>query len=273
MSDFRERDWLDLNRANWDDRVPLHAESDYYDLDGFVAGGDTIRGFETGEVGDVEGKSLLHLQCHMGLDTLSWARRGASVVGVDFSPKAVEVAAGLAKRIGFSEEEAGFVTSDVYSAPDLLDFERFDIVYTGIGALCWLPDIEKWAETAAAFVAEGGFLYVAEFHPVTWTLWPSGNRIERDYFDGEAMVEDEPGTYTDGDAEIENTTTVEFQHTMGDVISAVAATGLRLEFLHEHDFTLFQAMDNVEPDGKGLYRPKEGEKSMPLMYSFKAVAE
>jgi SAM-dependent methyltransferase len=161
-------DWLELNRSNWDARVPVHTASRFYDLPGFVAGRDELRPFELEEVGDVTGRQLLHLQCHLGLDTLSWARHGAAVTGLDFSGPALATARELAERIG--ARDARFVESDVYRAPEALDGRTFDIVYTGLGALCWLPDIDRWARTAASLVAPGGFLYLAEFHPFCDTL-------------------------------------------------------------------------------------------------------
>ncbi|WP_031067953.1 class I SAM-dependent methyltransferase [Streptomyces sp. NRRL WC-3742] len=226
-------DWRTANRAIWDERVPIHTAGTFYDLPGFVAGGDTLRDFEPAEVGDVRGKTLLHLQCHIGLDTLSWARRGATVTGLDFSAPAVDVADGLATQIGATT--ARFVTADVYDAVRALDDQTFDIVYTGLGALCWLPDIARWARTAAALVAPGGFLYLAEFHPVTEVLAEDGRTVEGDYFHRDPIVVDEPGSYADRTAATTATLTYEWRHGIGDVVSALIAAGLRLEFLHEHD--------------------------------------
>src|SRR4051794_13740348 len=135
-------DWRAVNRALWDERVPIHVDSGFYDVAGFLAGGSTLRAFEIDELGDIDGRSLVHPQCHFGLDTLSWARRGARVTGLDFSRPAVEAARDVAARGGL---EARFVDADVYDAPQALDGERFDIVYTGLGALNWLPDVAAWA--------------------------------------------------------------------------------------------------------------------------------
>ncbi|MFJ8430974.1 class I SAM-dependent methyltransferase [Kitasatospora sp. NPDC094019] len=259
-------DWLATNRANWDGRVPVHTASDFYDLPGFVSGDEALRGFELAEVGDVSGKSLLHLQCHIGLDTLSWARHGATVTGLDFSAPAVEAATELAGKIG--ADTARFVVSDVYEAVTALDGQTFDIVYTGLGALCWLPDIERWARTAASLVAPGGFLYLAEFHPFGDTLGDDGRTVEYDYFDRDATVWDDPSTYTDGEVSSSATTTVEWQHGIGEVLSALVAEGLRVEFLHEHDFTLFPRFPVLERD-RGFRFPA-GQPRVPLMYSIRA---
>ncbi|MFE6866312.1 class I SAM-dependent methyltransferase [Kitasatospora sp. NPDC057692] len=260
-------DWLAANRANWDGRVPVHVASDFYDVPGFVAGKEPLRDFELAEVGDVRGKSLLHLQCHFGQDTLSWARHGAIVTGLDFSRPAVEAATALAERIG--ADTARFVVSDVYGAVDALDGRTFDVVYTGLGALCWLPDIARWARTVATLLAPGGFLYLAEFHPFAETLAEDGRTVEYDYFDREGTVWDEPSTYTDGElAPGAATVTVEWQHGVGEIVSALVAEGLRIEFLHEHDFTVFARFPVLEQDG--VFRFPEGRPRVPLMYSVRA---
>jgi SAM-dependent methyltransferase len=263
--------WRDANRAMWDERVPIHAASRHYDQAGFLAGGGDVNAFEVEEVGDVTGKRLVHLQCHMGQDTLSWARHGAAeVVGLDFSEPALEVARGLAAGLGFGPERASFVAADVYDAREALGGRTFDIVYTGIGALVWLPDVERWAEVAASLVAPGGFLYLAEFHPVADVLdWDTGTRFERDYLDEEAMVFDEPGTYTDGEANTRHNLNYEWNHSLGSVVSAIAATGLRIEFLHERDWTLFQKFASLEQTGRHFHQPG-GVPRAPLMYSLKA---
>ena len=157
-------DWFEVNREMWDERVPIHVASELYDVEAFVAGRSSLRPFELAELPDVRGRTLVHPQCHFGEDTLSWARLGARVTGLDFSGPAVEAARALAARC---ELEAEFVEANVYDASEALGGRRFDIVYTGLGALNWLPDIERWARVMASLVAPGGCLYLAEFHPFT----------------------------------------------------------------------------------------------------------
>jgi SAM-dependent methyltransferase len=260
-------DWLALNRANWDARVPIHAASRFYDLPGFVAGREELRPFELDEVGDVAGRTLLHLQCHIGTDTLAWARHGALVTGLDFSAPALETARSLARDIG--AHDARFVESDVYNAQAALAGRVFDIVYTGLGALCWLPDLDRWARTVAALLAPGGFLYLAEFHPFADIFSDDGRRVEFDYFDTEPRVWDEDVTYTDGTAHLESSVTVDFPHTLADVVNAVASAGLRLESLHEHDYTLFARFTDLE-EADGKYRLPAGRPRLPLIYSLRA---
>jgi 2-polyprenyl-3-methyl-5-hydroxy-6-metoxy-1,4-benzoquinol methylase len=191
-----DADWRVANRANWDERVPIDVAGPFYDLPGFVADKDTLRDFEPAEVGSANGKTLLHLQCDIGLDTLSWARRGAIVTGLDFSAPAVEVAGDLAARIGIT---ARFVTADVYDTVRALDGQSFDTVYTGFGALCRLPDMARCAQTVAALVAPGGFLYLAEYHPFADVLAEDGRTVENDYFQSGPIVVDAPGTYAYSD--------------------------------------------------------------------------
>ncbi|GAA4941740.1 SAM-dependent methyltransferase [Nonomuraea thailandensis] len=261
-------DYLRINLANWNARVPVHLDSDFYDVAGFKAGGSALREFELAEVGDVAGRSLAHLQCHLGLDTLSWARLGAEVTGLDFSDAAIEQARSIAAECGVP---ARFVTADVYDAPRALG-ETYDIVYTGIGALVWLPDLTRWAETVAALLKPGGFLYLAEFHPFTNVLDDdTGTRVTHDYFDRKPQIWDYPSSYTGGQS-LEHQTSVQFEHGLGDVVSAVAAAGLRLEFLHEHDHTLFRRFTDLVEAG-GCYRRPEGVPRVPLMYSLRAWAK
>ncbi|MFC9039215.1 class I SAM-dependent methyltransferase [[Kitasatospora] papulosa] len=265
-------DWHEINRARWDERVPIHAAGDFYGLDAFLAGRDALRDFELAEVGDVTGRTLLHLQCHIGLDTLSWARHGAAhVVGLDFSGPAVETARGLARSLELPADRAAFVAADVYDAAQAVPDSSYDIVYTGLGALNWLPDVTRWAEVAASLVAPGGFLYLAEFHPFTDCLDDeTGSTVTYDYFSSEAWVDDSPGTYADLDAVTVHNRSVEWQHPVGEVVSALAAAGLRIEFLHEHDASLFPRYQVLKRGGDGYYRFPSDRPRIPMMYSIKA---
>ena len=263
-------DWLALNRANWDARAPIHASSRFYDVPGFVAGRSDLRDFELAEVGDVNGRTLLHLQCHIGTDTLSWARLGATVTGLDFSAPALETARSIAEQIGATD--ARFVESDVYEAATALDGRTFDIVYTGIGALCWLPDVERWAKTAASLVKPGGFLYLAEVHPFSDILADDGKTVELDYFTTDPRVWEEGVTYTDytdGAPLREHAVSVDWQHGLGDVVSALIAADLRIKLLHEHDYTLFQRFPDMLVEGDRYLLPP-GRPRVPLLYSIRA---
>ncbi|SDH31511.1 class I SAM-dependent methyltransferase [Nonomuraea jiangxiensis] len=261
-------DYLPVNRANWNARVPIHVGSDFYDVAGFKAGRNPLRPFELAEVGDVAGRRLAHLQCHFGLDTLSWARLGAEVTGLDFSDAAIAQARAIAAECGIP---ARFVTADVHDAVEALG-RTYDIVYTGLGALVWLPDLTRWAETVAALLAPGGFLYLAEFHPFADIMDDAtGTTVTYDYFDRGPHVWEEPHTYT-GEGVLEHQTSVQFQHGLGEVVSAVAAAGLRVEFVHEHDRTYFQRFGTLVADG-AEHRLPEGAPRIPLMYSLRASSD
>lgn len=267
MEDITGR-WRELNRASWDERVDIHLQSETYDLDGFRQRPDSLKDFEKHEVGDVVGKELLHLQCHFGRDTLSWAARGADVTGLDFSPPAIEAARHLAAELALP---ARFVLADLYDAVAALDRRRFDIVYTGFGALNWLPDLPRWASIAADLLVPGGFLYLAEFHPFAFVLDDAtGSVVTHDYFDEGPHLSGGPGSYADEHAVTEHNTTIEWDHTLASVVSAVAAAGLRIELLHEHDHTFYQQRQSLERHPHDIYRHPTEAPRYPLTYSLRA---
>jgi SAM-dependent methyltransferase len=217
----------------------------------------------------VSGRQLLHLQCHMGQDTLSWARLGAHVTGLDFSVEAIHTARALARDIGMAER-ARFVVSDVYEASAALAGERYDIVYTGFGSLVWLPDLTRWARTVASLLKDQGTLYLAEFHPLTeMMLGKDGKSVEQHYFQAEGVTSDSPWTYTEGPP-LTETTSVRWQHPLGAVVTALAQAGLRIEFLHEHNSLLFQRYPSMERWGQFDYRFPADHPHLPLMYSIRA---
>lgn len=261
-------DYLALNRASWDERVPVHVDSDFYDAAGFVAGThDPLRPFEMAELGDVDGLDLVHLQCHFGLDTLAWAKRGARVTGLDFSEPAIEAARAIATD---ADLEAEFVAADVYDAVAALGHRTFDVVYTGLGALIWLPDIVRWAGVVADLLDPGGVLYLAEFHPVSHVFGDEDRSIAHDYFDRGPHRWDEDSTYASGATGFQHTVTVEWQHTIGDVLNAVISAGLVVESFHEHDHTLFPRWPDLVVGQGGRYELPAGTPRLPLMYSLRA---
>lgn len=259
------------NRRHWDERVPINTASSFYDLDGFRSGDEDLDQFQIDELGDVTDLDLAHLQCHVGLDTLSWARRGARVSGLDFSAPAIRTATDLAEEIGL-DHRARFVTADANDAVKALGAGAFDIVYTGNGALMWLPDINRWAHAVAELLRPGGRLYLAEFHPLTDVLDDArGDTVTRDYFSRAARTYDSPGSYADWTAETIHNTVTEWHHSLGDVISAVADAGLRVEFVHEHDTIPFQRYGSLVAEGARFVHPDRSRR-LPLMYSLAASA-
>lgn len=256
-----------VNRANWDERARVHLASDFYDIPSFVAGDLALRDFEIAELGPVEGKDLVHLQCHFGLDTLSWARLGARVTGLDFSPTAVEGARRLADEVGL---EAEFVCADVYGAVEALGGRQFDVVYTGLGALCWLPDLDRWSRVLDALLRPGGIAYVPEFHPVSDMLGDQELRVEHDYFGPrEGLLFDEPHTYGGGDTELEASLIWDWIHPVSEVVTVLLDRGLVLESFHEFPFTLFERWPFLVRPGDGTYRLPKGVPTLPLVYSLR----
>lgn len=263
MSDFVEQ-----NRLNWDARVRIHEKSSFYDVEGFKAGRSSLNGsIELDELGDVSGLSLLHLQCHFGMDTISWARLGATVTGVDFSERAVELARSLAGQVGV---EARFICSDVYRLPDALNGE-FDVVFTSWGVLPWLPDIPGWAAVVAHFVRPGGTFYIIDGHPLI-----DGLDYESDLFRSSAPYTpgpeparfDDGRTYADAAAVVDAPTNYQWHHTLGDVVTALADAGLRIEFLHEHSVLPWPRFDSMTPGTDNKWR-LHGDP-LPLSFSIRA---
>ena len=263
-------EWFATNRAMWDELVPLHVDSAHYDVEGFLAGASTLREFDLEDLGDVTGRTLVHTQCHFGLDTLSWARRGARVTGLDFSGPGVAAARALAARAGI---EAEFIEANVYDAVDELGGRRFDIVYTGLGALNWLPDLDRWARVMATLLAPGGTFYLAEFHPFSWVFGDDDLSVTYPYFQEGPNVWDEQGSYAVPDAKNEHTRTYEWTHPLGDVVTSLIRAGLRIELLREHDYVASKQWPFLEETARGIYRLPADVPSLPLMYSVRASHE
>jgi SAM-dependent methyltransferase len=270
-----EREIAD-NRKLWDAWTAVHTAGSFYDVQRFRGdpGDVRIREWEREEVGDVAGKKLLHLQCHFGLDTLSWARLGASrVTGVDFSEPAIAFARELAAETGLADRSR-FVVSDVYDLPGPLAGETFDVVYTGRGALGWLPDLEPWARSAASFVAPGGIFYIHEGHPVMWALaddQPDDRlALGYDYWGGETLTFPVEGSYADPAADVDAEVEHGWNHSLGEIVTALADNGLRVEFLHEQRQLEWPAPFLVDR-GDGIHVwPPGTPGSLPLMYSLRA---
>jgi SAM-dependent methyltransferase len=227
---------------------------------------------EIAALGDVAGKSLVQLQCHFGMDALRWARIGASVTGVDFSPDAVAEAVDLAMRAGLSDR-ARFVWSNVYDAPTALVNERFDIVYVSLGSIGWLPDVAKWGEVVVQLLKPDGKVYLHDVHPYGLSLDDDGERVECSYFGDpdEPRVSDEPYTYTDG-GNLSATTTYEWNHSMSEIITSLTSQGLVLNSFLEHDWTLFQEFPWLTQTPSGEFVIPEGRPRIPLSFTVVAHA-
>ena len=265
-------EYLRANRENWNEKTPIHARSDFYDVEGFKSGKSTLMPIEIEELGDVSGKSMLHLQCHFGLDTLSWARLGARVTGVDFSDKAIELARSLSKELGLA---ATFVESNIYDLPDVLN-GQYDIVFTSYGVLCWLPDLRRWAQVVSHFLKPGGTFYMVEMHPFA-SVFDDENaddfRLRYPYFPSQEPLRFEPGwTYTDASAPL-TTYSYEWSHSLGEILDSLISVGLRMGFLHEFPYTVYKALSMAERGQDGWWRLPKHRDSIPLLFSLKATKD
>ena len=264
--------WLDANRDVWNAWTGIHQRSAFYDLDGFKRGGVRLRDYEIAEIGPVAGKDLLHVQCHFGIDTLSWARLGAHVTGADFSERSVELARSVAAEIGL---EARFVVSDVYDLPANLDGD-FDVVYTSRGVLGWLPEIRGWADVVAHFVRPGGMFYITEVHPVlqameTDAVGPGEIRLQYPYWEHpQPLAFEVHGSYADRTADVDHMTEYGWNHSLGEIVTALAEAGLRIDSLREYPFAEWPMALLVDgPDGKHRL-PGDLDETLPLFFSLKA---
>lgn len=268
----RPEDYTAANRALWDEWAAIHYGSAFYDTEGFKAGGSRLRAYELEEVGDVAGKDLLHLQCHFGLDSLSWARLGARVTGVDFSARAIAGARSLAAELGLP---AGFVRCDVLELPACLAGD-FDIVYTSRGVLWWLPDLARWAEVVAHFLRPGGRLYLTEAHPFALVFDDAPGvtdlRVRHPYFPCPApVVSRVQGSYAEPTAHAEQPVEYGWVHSLGEIVTTIASAGLRIQFLHERPF-LDWPLSFLQEQTSGTRRLPEGTPGeVPLSFSLKAT--
>ncbi|WP_224335297.1 class I SAM-dependent methyltransferase [Haloprofundus halobius] len=276
-------DRLAANRDYWDELAALHPKTEFYDVQNFLGGESTLMDLERDELGDVRGERLLHLQCHFGLDTLSWAREGAQATGVDFSQTAVETARELRDEVGIDPERARFVESDVYELD--LD-ERFDTVFTSYGVLAWLSDLDGWASVIDRHLRPGGRFYVAEIHPFGAVFgdvvraevgeadgdpaeyagtfaWPYDS-------DGALSVPVEEGSYA-GDIDTNVETVNEWSHGLGGIVTALSEVGLRIEYLHEFERACYQQYPSMVEGDDGWWRFEDGAPDVPLTFSVLAT--
>jgi SAM-dependent methyltransferase len=263
--------YIKANLDWWNEAVGVHSQGDTYGLERFKAGGSKLKYLEREEVGEVAGKSLLHLQCHFGLDTLSWARLGAHVTGVDFSEKAIALARSLAEEESL---DATFVQSDVYDLPEVLS-GQFDIVYASYGVIGWLPDLVPWGKIIAGFLKPGGFFYIAEGHPFMWLLddTTSDFKLAQSYFSHDVIREEGEGSYADRSAHMEHTVTYGWNHTLSEIFTSLLSAGLRIDFFHEFPFCAWDNFPDMVLGEDGFNRMQDPQKvdMIPMTFSLKAT--
>lgn len=257
--------YLSINKEAWNKKAESHIDSEFYGVEEFLKGKSSLNDIELKLLGDISGKSILHLQCHFGQDSISMQRMGADVLGIDLSDKAIEEAEILAKK---ANSDARFLCSDVYNLPNVLE-EKFDIVFTTYGTIGWLPDLEKWANVIDHFLKPNGEFIFVEFHPMIWMFDYNLDKIAYDYFKTEEIVETETGTYADPNAEIEYST-VSWNHSLGEVFSSLRGVELDILDFQEYDYSPYDCFKNLEKLAERKYRFKHIEKLIPMVYSIKA---
>ena len=258
-------DYFEKNRLSWNNRVEAHLKSDFYDLEGFMEGKSSLKSIELGLLGDISGKKVLHLQCHFGQDSISLARMGARVTGVDLSDASIEAAKALAAAAG---QEVRFICCDVYTLPTYLE-EDFDIVFTSYGVIGWLPDLGRWASVISHFLRPGGIFVFAEFHPVVWMFDDDFREVGYNYFNSGAIIESEIGTYADRDAPIAQEY-VCWNHGMGEVVNSLLQHNLMIKDLAEYDYSPYNCFRHTVEFEPGKFRISHLGDRIPMVFSLLA---
>ena len=259
-------DYLSINRKLWNDKTPIHYGSDFYDVESFLKGEDSLNSIESKLLGDIKNKEILHLQCHFGMDSISMARRGAKVTGIDLSDESIRRAQDLNKKAGTKVE---FIQSDVYSLPEILD-KQFDIVFTSYGTIGWLPDMNKWADVIQHHLRPGGKFIMVEFHPVLWIFDDNFDEIIFKYDDPDPIIEELEGTYANRKAEMKNKS-VSWNHGLGTVLDALLHKGLTIEVFQEYDYSPYDCFNNTIEIEEGKFQIRGLEGKIPMLFSISAM--
>lgn len=261
-------DYLKKNKESWNQRTLVHVDSEFYDNTSFLLGRSSLNSIELELLGDVQGKKILHLQCHFGQDSISLSRMGAKVTGIDLSDEAIRTAKELAAK---TEQTTQFICSDVYDLPNHLE-EKFDIVFTSYGTIGWLPDLERWAHVVQHFLKDGGKFIMAEFHPVVWMYNDDFTEVHYNYFNDGPIVETQTGTYADKNADLE-VEYVTWNHPLSEVFMSLINAGLTIEQFHEFDYSPYNCFSHTEEVGEKQFRIKHFENNIPMVYSLLAVKQ
>ncbi|MCG7845365.1 MAG: class I SAM-dependent methyltransferase [Methanomassiliicoccales archaeon] len=261
---------MEINKTRWNEKVEANQKSPVYDVQGFLFGKSSLLPIEVREVGDVRGKDLLHLQCHFGMDTLSWARRGARVTGVDFSPEAIKKARELSEEVSVHAE---FIESNIYDLVSNLQ-GQFDVVFTSYGVICWLPDLKGWARIISRYLRPGGFFYMVESHPFGSLIdenCPDFFKAGYPYFSKDALLFEDDVPIIDSGHEFKNKKRYEWMHPISEIINALVDEGLRVDFLHEFPYCFFPMHPAMELREDGYWYLPEKNFNVPMLFSLKAT--
>ncbi|MDW5289598.1 class I SAM-dependent methyltransferase [Formosa sp. PL04] len=261
-----DHDYKTVNKATWNAKTEAHLTSDFYNVEGFLNGNSSLNSIELGLLGDVKGKKILHLQCHFGQDSLSLARLGSQVTGVDLSNVAIKNAERLANQL---ELNTTFICCDLYDLPNHLD-DTFDVVYTSYGTIGWFPDLDKWAKLISKFLKPQGEFIFVEFHPVVWMFNDAFDKIEYSYFKSDAIIETETGTYADRSADIINKS-ITWNHSLGEVLTALLQNNLQLQSFEEFDYSPYDCFSNTVEMNSKQFRIAHLDSKLPMVYALKAL--
>lgn len=257
--------YLTLNKQSWNNRVDIHMASEFYDMEGFLSGNTSLNPIELERLGNLHGKSVLHLQCHFGQDSISLARLGARVTGVDLSDKAIERARELANECAAA---AKFICCDLYSLPDHLD-ETFDVVFSSYGTIGWLPELDKWAHIISRYLKPGGKFIFAEFHPVVWMFDDAFQNVNYNYFNDGPIIEKEKGTYANRKADL-NQEFVTWNHAISEVLNSLLRSGLRIDSFDEFNYSPYNCFSETEEIAPKQFRIKHLKGQIPMVYALTA---
>lgn len=258
--------YLDINKASWNERTEFHFNSEFYGQDEFMNGKNSLNSIELELLGDVSHKKILHLQCHFGQDTLSLSRLGAKAVGVDFSDKAIEIARKTAEELRLDTK---FVNCDIYDLPNHLH-EDFDIVFTSYGTIGWLPDLNLWAKIISGYLKPGGKFVMADFHPVVWMFDDNFEKIGYNYFKDEPIIEEMDGTYAEKNAPIK-VKSMSWNHSTSELLNSLLQNKMVLDSFNEYDYSPYNCFKHTEEFSPGKFRIKHLENKIPMVYSILAT--
>lgn len=261
-----ELDYISINKELWNNKTDYHVNSKFYDNENFINGKSSLNNIELKLLGNINGKSVLHLQCHFGQDTISLTRLGAKVIGIDLSDKAIDIAKELAIK---TNSDVEFICCNIYDLPEHLN-QQFDIVYTSYGTIGWLPDLDKWASVVAQFLKRNGQFILVEFHPTLWMFDDDFVKIEYNYFNDAPIIETETGTYADENAPIKNEC-VTWNHPISEVVNNLIKNGLQINSVDEFDYSPYDCFKHTIEVAPNKFRIKHLENKLPMVYSIIAI--
>ena len=262
----KETNYIETNKKIWNQKTEVHIKSVFYDNDNFLKGKSSLKGIELDLLGDIAGKSILHLQCHFGQDSISLSRLGANVTGIDLSDEAIKRAKEFASQ---THSQTKFICCDIYDLPNFLD-EQFDIVFSSYGTISWLPDLDTWAEIISQYLKPNGKFVFVEFHPVVWMFDDEFDKPGYSYFNTGPLLETETGTYADKEAPIKQEF-VNWNHSISEILNSLINHGLGIKSFNEFDYSPYNCFKHtikIEPD---KYRIKHLDNKIPMLYSILAT--